>query len=75
MSDRIDTPRASRRRFTPQFDVEAAGRFDMILVTVNVDLDWDAVACPCGAVVTCEGCDEVEACPVCRAARDEQEAS
>ena len=27
MSDRIDTPRASRRRFTPQFDVEAAGRF------------------------------------------------
>ncbi len=27
MSDRIDTPRSSRRRFTPQFDVEAAGRF------------------------------------------------
>jgi len=27
VSDRIDTPRASRRRFTPQFDVEAAGRF------------------------------------------------
>lgn len=27
MSDRIDTPRGSRRRFTPQFDVEAAGRF------------------------------------------------
>lgn len=26
MSDRIDTPRSSRR-FTPQFDVEAAGRF------------------------------------------------
>jgi len=27
VSDRIDTPRSSRRRFTPQFDVEAAGRF------------------------------------------------
>ncbi|CAM3914330.1 DUF1003 domain-containing protein [Mycobacterium frederiksbergense] len=27
MSDRIDTPRSSRRRFTPRFDVEAAGRF------------------------------------------------
>ncbi len=27
MSERIDTPRSSRRRFTPQFDVEAAGRF------------------------------------------------
>lgn len=27
MSDRIDTPRDSRRRLTPQFDVEAAGRF------------------------------------------------
>ncbi len=26
-SRRIDTPRVSRRRFTPQFDVEAAGRF------------------------------------------------
>ena len=24
---RLDTPRTSRRRFTPQFDVEAAGRF------------------------------------------------
>jgi len=24
---RLDTPRLSRRRFTPQFDVEAAGRF------------------------------------------------
>ena len=24
---RLDTPRMSRRRFTPQFDVEAAGRF------------------------------------------------
>ena len=27
MSDRIDTPRDSRRWLTPQFDVEAAGRF------------------------------------------------
>ncbi|MGU3497344.1 DUF1003 domain-containing protein [Mycobacterium sp. C31M] len=27
MSDRIDTPRAGRRRLTPRFDVEAAGRF------------------------------------------------
>lgn len=41
----------------------------------TVHLDWSAVACPCGAVVTCDACDEVAACDECSAARDHGEDS
>ena len=36
----------------------------------SILLDWNAIGCPCGEVVTCPADDPVDHCDECREARD-----